>query len=108
MGTSLNTRQPVVWAFLAGALAVLPPTFAAAQEPAKPEAATAQSSGTSAPVVTEARRREILQAAGTLTSETFADVLRRAEAGEVEAQVLAGIALSDGKVIPKDIDRAAY
>jgi TPR repeat protein len=106
MRTSFASRQPLVRAALTAALAVLPPTFAAAQELAKPEAATAQSSGTSAPVVTEARRREILQAASTLTSETFADVLRRAEAGEVESQVLAGIALEEGKAVPKDIDAA--
>jgi hypothetical protein len=29
MGTSSDTRQPVVWAFLAGALAVILPAFAA-------------------------------------------------------------------------------
>ena len=69
---------------------------------------TAQTPGTSAPVVTEARRRELLQAAEALTSETLADVLRRAEAGDVEAQVLAGIALGDGKVVPKDMDRAGH
>lgn len=69
-------------------------------------AATAQTAGTSAPVVTEARRREIVQAAEALTSETLADVLRQAEAGDIEAQVLAGIALLDGKVVPKDVDKA--
>ena len=69
-------------------------------------AAAPQTPGTSAPAVTEGRRREILQAAASLTSETFADVLRRAEAGDVEAQVLAGIALEEGKVVPKDIDGA--
>jgi len=108
MNTSSAARQPIVWAFLAGALAVLPPAFAAAQEPAKPAAATTQTPGTSVPVLTEAKRREINQAAERLTSETFADVLRRAEGGDVEAQVLAGIALKDGKVVPKNVDRALY
>jgi TPR repeat protein len=79
-----------------------------AQEPAKPAAATAQAPGTSAPVVTEAKRRQILEAARALTGETFADVLRRAEAGDVEAQVLVGIALQDGTVVPKDVDRAGH
>ena len=69
-------------------------------------AATAQTLGSAAPVVTEARRREILQAAAALTSETLVDVLRRAEAGDVEAQVLAGIALHDGTGAPKDVDEA--
>jgi len=69
-------------------------------------AATAQTPGTPAPVVTEARRREIVEAAAALTSETLTDVLRRAEAGDVEAQVLAGIALQDGKVVSKDVEGA--
>ena len=68
----------------------------------------AQTPGTSAPVVTEAKRREILQAAASLTDEAFADVLRRAETDDVEAQVLAGIALEEGKVVPKDVDRAGH
>jgi hypothetical protein len=42
---------------------------ARAREPAKPAAATAQAPGSHAPVVTEARRREILQAARTLTTD---------------------------------------
>jgi len=79
-----------------------------AQEPAKPAAATAQATATAAPVVTEAKRREILRAAETLTGETFADVVRRAEAGDVEAQVLAAIALEEGKVVPTDVDRAGH
>ena len=108
MKTSFATRQPLVWAALTGALALLPPALAFAQEPAKPAAATASASGTSASVVTEAKRREINQAAKRLTSETFVEVLRRAEAGDVEAQVLASIALKDGEVVPKDMDRAMY
>lgn len=77
--------------------------MARAQDPAKP-AVTAQALAAPTPVVTEARRREILQAARSLTAESFADVLRKAEAGEVEAQVLAGIALQDGEVVPKDVE----
>lgn len=69
-------------------------------------AGSAQTSGTAGPVVSEARRREVLQAADALTSETLAEVLRRAEAGDVEAQVLAGIAFVDGKGAPKDVNRA--
>lgn len=78
-----------------------------AQEPAKSAPAMAQSPGSPAPVVTEARRREIIQAAQALTSDTLAETVRRAEAGDVEAQVLAGIAFLDGKVVPEDVDQSA-
>jgi TPR repeat protein len=65
-------------------------------------AAAAQTLAPSAPVVTEARRREVLEAARALTSEAFADVLRRAEAGDVEAQLLAGLAFEDAGAVPRD------
>ena len=71
------------------------------------EVVRAQEPGTLTPVVTEARRREIMQAARALTSDTLAETVRRAEAGDVEAQVLAGIAFLDGEVAPKDVDKAA-
>ena len=108
MHTSSAARQFVTYPALVTLLIVGVPALAAAQEPAKPAAATAQTPGTSVPVLTEAKRREINQTAERLTSETFVEVLRRAEAGDVEAQVLAGIALKDGKVVPKDVDRAVH
>ena len=76
------------------------------REQVKPDLASTQALGTVPPMVTEARRREILQAADALTKDRLADVLRRAEGGDVEAQVLAGLALDRGKGVATDPARA--
>ncbi len=68
--------------------------------------APVQSPAGPAPVVSETRRREILHTAEQLGAETFADALKRAEAGDVEAQVLVAIALTDGLGVSKDTTRA--
>jgi uncharacterized protein len=69
-------------------------------------AAYAQTPGPGGSVVTEARRREILRTVDVLTSETLTDILRRAEAGDAEAQVLVGLALDRGKGVAKDRAKA--
>ena len=57
-------------------------------------------------VVTEAHRRELMKAVESMTTEALADVLRRARAGDADAQVVAALSLFAGNGISRDQSEA--
>lgn len=61
-----------------------------------------QAPTSSAPLVSEAERREILAVLRAITPEAFREALARAEAGDLRAQVIVGLALKNGDGTPKD------
>ena len=66
----------------------------------------AQGTTASWPRVTEQRRQEIMSAADALTRVALPELLQRANAGDVEAQVLAALVYDSGKVVESDLAEA--
>ncbi|HVJ27495.1 MAG TPA: tetratricopeptide repeat protein [Vicinamibacterales bacterium] len=69
--------------------------------------ASSQTTGDQNGVFSDARRLELIETARTLTREAFPAVLARAQAGEVEAQIIVSRAYSAGTAVEQDLTAAA-